>query len=70
MPPQKKAKKALAFNPTYAQKYDVHILSQYPSTKKVVLVKCCFCVAFGRECKVGAKRMFTKQHPLLHIVLS
>ena len=59
MPPRRKAKKSPAFNKMYAQKYSLRISSQYPSTKKVVLVEFCFCVAFGRECKVGEKRKVT-----------
>ena len=55
-----KSKKAPAFNPTHAQNYSICISSRYPSTNKVVLVECCFYVAFGRECKVGAKRKVTK----------
>lgn len=58
MPP-KKVKKTPAFNPTYALKYGLRISSRHPSTKKVVSVECRFCVAFGRECKVGAKRKAT-----------
>ena len=49
MPPQKKAKKATSFNPTYTQKYGLRISSQDLSTEKAVLVNCRFCVAFGRE---------------------
>ena len=59
MPPQNKSKKAPSFNPTYAHMYGLRILSQNPSTKKVVSVECRFCVAFGRECKVGARRKVT-----------
>ena len=67
MPPRKKAKKAPAFNPMYAQKYGLRISSRDPSTKKVVSVECRFCVAFGRECKVGAKRKVTNN---IHIFTS
>ena len=56
----KQRKKPPALNPTYAQNYVLRISSWDPSTKKVVLVECRFCVAFGRECKVGAKRKVTK----------
>ena len=58
MPP-KKAKKAPAFNPTYAKKYGLRISSRDLSTKKVVSIECCFCVAFGCKCIVGAKRKAT-----------
>ena len=59
MPPQKKAKKAPEFNPTYAQKYGLRILSQYLPRKKVVLVECRVYVAFRHECKFSAKRKVT-----------
>ena len=55
MTPWKKAKKAPALNPTYAHNYGLRILYQYLSTNMVVLVRCCFYVAFGLEYKVGAK---------------
>ena len=64
MPPRKKAKKALAFKPTYAQKYVLRISSQDPPTNKVVSVECRFCVAIGRECKVGANRKVTNNNHL------
>ena len=59
MPPRNKAKNAPAFNPTYAQKYGLCISSQDPSTKKVVLVECRFCVVFGSEWKFGENRKVT-----------
>ena len=59
MTPQKKANKAPAFNPKYAQKYGLHISYRYLSTNKVVSDECRFCVAFGRDCKVSAKRKVT-----------
>ena len=59
MPLRKKAKRAPNFNPTYAQKYGLRISYRYQSTKKVVSVEFWFSVAFGRECKIGAKNKVT-----------
>ncbi|KAI9912185.1 hypothetical protein PsorP6_009713 [Peronosclerospora sorghi] len=55
MPP----KKTPAFNPSYVEKYGLRISARRPQAQKVVSVECRFCAAFGRECKIGAKRKAT-----------
>ncbi|KAI9915645.1 hypothetical protein PsorP6_007099 [Peronosclerospora sorghi] len=52
-------KKTPAFKPSYVEKYSLRISVRHPQTQKVVSVDCRFCAAFGRECKIGAKRKAT-----------
>jgi hypothetical protein len=54
-----KGNKSPAFNPAYEEQYGLRVSARDPSTKMVVSVECRFCVAFGREHKVGAKRKVT-----------
>lgn len=50
------AKRKTKFAPAHAQAYGLEVASRDPETGDVTSVACRFCVAFGREQKVGQKR--------------
>lgn len=52
-------KRAVPFKKEHELKYGVRISSRDAETGAVVSVVCQFCVSFGREVKVGAKRART-----------
>ena len=63
VPPAKRAKAAAPhvkpFNCLHQLEYGLLISQRDAGTSKVVSVSCRFCIAFGRECKVGPKRNTT-----------
>jgi hypothetical protein len=56
MPPKKRT---TPFNEDHVVAYGLKICERAPTTKQVLSVSCQFCVHFGREEKVGAKRKAT-----------
>ena len=56
MPPKKRI---TPFNQEHVIAYGLKVCERDPTTKQIVSVSCRFCVHFGREEKVGAKRKAT-----------
>ena len=56
MPPKKRT---MTFNEAHVITYGLQISERAPTTKEVISVSCQFCIFFGREEKVGAKRKAT-----------
>ncbi|KAH9270730.1 hypothetical protein BASA83_007090 [Batrachochytrium salamandrivorans] len=61
MSPKSKSKKSLKFQTSHEEKFGLKITARDPESGLVSSCVCRFCLMFGREEKVGAKRKATSR---------